>query len=488
MRLSLFVLSLAFGLCSLAQPVWVNSSSLEDLYPEKEFLVGYASLEKNSGPLIVALDDVKEFAILNLGESLYLEVVAASEGAESEFFLPNSISKQLLYDGGMVVETYHDSINQVVYAFAFLKKKELVKPVYLELTDELKQVKKGLDQMESDGDVDARTLSQLSTHLLIAKARSEVLPKLGIDNPVVLKTAQINLYDNLIAGKLSNAKKSSTLSIRDRLNIMVQSIVKESKMNEFQITPITYKNTDLVSTFSGYLEDELRLILPMQEVEVKEDSKFKLISSYWLKDENVLVAFSLKQFDGDEAVKVFATESVFIPKSDLLEKGLIFYPDERHISRVRSEFLLNQANGGVQVDLVTQKGTRRLVFESGDKLSLYVSATRPVFITLLNIWDDGTQVLMMENYYIGKDRINQAIELPFEWNVKCPCGTEYIKLIAEKNPLIPMLTEKNEDGFKVVVKDFQENIKGVRDRQQTLQGSNKNYYFGESHLVITTTQ
>ncbi|MEQ9007183.1 MAG: hypothetical protein RLP12_04825, partial [Ekhidna sp.] len=145
---------------------------------------------------------------------------------------------------------------------------------------------------------------------------------------------------------------------------MVQSILKESKMNQFEVTPITYKNTDLVSTFSSYLEDELRTILPTQEVEVVSESKFKLISSYWLKDENILVAFSLKQFDGEEAVKVFASESVFIPKDDLLEKGLVFYPDDRHVSRVRSEFLLNEANGGVQVDLVTQKGTRRLVFGS----------------------------------------------------------------------------------------------------------------------------
>ena len=342
--------------------------------------------------------------------------------------------------------------------------------------------------MQSDDDPDSRELSRLSAILLLAKARSETLPRLGVSNPVILKTTQINLYDNLISERLSKAKTASSLSIDERLKIMVQSIINESDIKAFQLAPTTYKNTDLVSTFSGYLEDELIKVLPEYEVEVVEESKFKLISSYWLKDDNVLVAFSLKQFDGEEAVNVFASESVFIPKADLLEKGLVFYPDERHVSRVRSEFLLNKANGGVQVNLTTQKGTRRLVFESGDDLSLYVSTTRPVFISLLNIWDDGTQVLMMENYYIGKDRINQTIELPFEWNVKCPCGTEYIKLIAEKNPLTPMAIEKDENGFKVVVKDFRENVEGIRARQKDLQSKQKDFYFGESHLVITTTQ
>ena len=125
MRSALLAVFLVGYIGCYAQPDWLNPASLEDLYPNKSYLVGYSSLEKSEGPVLIALDDVIDFAILNLGESLFLEVVSASDETASEYFLPNSISRQVLYDGGMKVETHYDSINEIAYAMAYLKKKAI---------------------------------------------------------------------------------------------------------------------------------------------------------------------------------------------------------------------------------------------------------------------------------------------------------------------------------------------------------------------------
>ena len=94
-------------------------------------------------------------------------------------------------------------------------------------------------------------------------------------------------------------------------------------------------------------------------------------------------------------------------------------------------------------------------------------------------------MLLLENYYIGEDQLNQEIILPFEWNVQCPCGTEYLKLFAQKNPFDELPVEEK-DGFDIVDVNLKDNFSTLRAQQLKKGKMDPEFYYGESNLIITT--
>ena len=85
---------------------------------------------------------------------------------------------------------------------------------------------------------------------------------------------------------------------------------------------------------------------------------------------------------------------------------------------------------------------------------------------------------------MGTGDINKPLALPFDWVTACPCGTEYIKLLAQSTPFEP-LNVSSKDGFDYITEDLTDVLNKTRGFQKDKQ-NDEGFYFGESGFSITT--
>lgn len=87
--------------------------------------------------------------------------------------------------------------------------------------------------------------------------------------------------------------------------------------------------------------------------------------------------------------------------------------------------------GGFLAEIWTNKGDENLIYTEGEKLKLYVRINRESYIRVIYHMADGSKVLMVDNYYVGSDKVNTVYELPFEFECAEPFGVETLQLNAQ---------------------------------------------------------
>jgi hypothetical protein len=485
----LFLLPLTFV---LAQPEWLDPVNRQKSFPDKEYLVGFTSLFVADGKDPNQLTkEARQLARLDLAESISLSILSQtklsiSNQPEGSFtnFDKKSITTTQLEAYGLKTEDYYDQQSTVVYSFCYVPKKTLIKGYYKLLSRAVNQAKTGLNYEElTDPELIYDQLMKGLYLLQVAKGYTEMLRNLDVENELVLQSREQIALGVTYQEELKALKNDAQSNLGLALRFLVDQLTLESSIvgMELNVIPITYKNTGLATEFSSYFHDRLKQHLAEKVVLTSKKSLVRVSGNYWINDEYIHVAINIHQYDGDEPYKLMAGESIAVKRSDIEDLAIYYLPEQKD-EDLLNVYLKEISEGGLVVRISTQKGREGLYFKEGEPLKLYITSSLPAYVRLVNAQDDGTQISLLENYYIFPEQTNQQIEVPLEYITICPCGREVIKLYAQKDPF-PAVDITEEDGLEVI----SESLEKMTDKSRSLINSSQlDYYYGESFIQVTT--
>ena len=134
----LSLISINFCLLAQKEPNWINSTWRETQYPNHTFLSGFAQDVKDKGEsLSESLQRIKNMAVGDLARSVVSSVKTVSQNyAQSTSFGDNEEIKNTFEThtqsetdaeiNNIKVETYHNTQNDFIYAFAYVNRYEVI--------------------------------------------------------------------------------------------------------------------------------------------------------------------------------------------------------------------------------------------------------------------------------------------------------------------------------------------------------------------------
>lgn len=479
-----------------AQPVWLDAAQRELKYPAEDYLIGFSSLYLQPGDEPnEKVRECRRFARIDLTESLALTVniqttlsLSQTDEKYTESFDVNSVTSSALEAVGMKTEDYLDVDQQVVYSFAYLNRRSLVKAYYKKLSRTVTEVKAIVERDDHPSNELAYESYMQGLYLLNqSSSYTHMLMNLDISNEAVLMMKQQSAYLVILREKVNGLKKAAgsdlDLGIRLMIDQLVQSLGQDE---ELFISPLTFKNKGITTEFSSYFDQSFRRhVLAKVKVTSKPVEK-RVSGNYWLNDDQLQVTVNIHKYDGDDPYQLLSGESMTIDRA-LLDSLQIKYDfTEEDSSLDLMKMAENRVNGGMFAKVTTNKGNDGLYFTEGEVLKLYVQVSRPSYVRLVNVWSDGNQLSLLENYYVEPSQVNQPIELPFEWETQCPCGLELIKLYTQSHAFPPVeLT--SEDGFDFISGSLSSTVEKSRSTTVDIP-DNEAFYFGEASLLVTTLE
>ncbi len=497
--MSLMALVLLFlSVFTQSEPEWINYDARNLKYSQDTYFIGFSSRYYDEGEDInEVLKEVKQMSRMELSESVFLSInsvsslkISSTNESTDTDFEKNSVTKSSLDAYGMKTETHVDEDQKVAYGFSFIKKKTLASGYYNKFyakVSELKSMMKDIDNIVDD----EKKYSQLTKGMNILRQLDNdenILIFLGV-SPSVLLPEDRKYFKSLIREKFGIIRSSQNQTLGQRIQYLLDDMATElgDIPIQFSVSPVTYKNTGITSEFSDYLYQLTNSKVSERfKVAVSFDANLRMTGSYWPTEDEIQLTLNLHEYAGDEPMFLKFGGSFSVDPEEVKKLGLEYEVKKSGVDLQKHYEILNPttANGGMEARILTHKGSQALIFKEGESLKLFVDVSRPAYLRLVNIWSDGTQISLLENYYIRKDKTNQLIELPFDWQTTCPCGTEYIKLLAQSEPFNKM-NIVTKDGMDYVHDGITEMITKTRSFQQA-NASTEDFYYAESGFSITT--
>ena len=148
----------------------------------------------------------------------------------------------------------------------------------------------------------------------------------------------------------------------------------------------------------------------------------------------------------------------------------------------RKNFAENEIVGGdLNLEVWTNKGTDNLLFSEGDTLRLFLRVNKACYIRFIYYLADGSKVLLLDDYYIGVDKVNKVYKLPEDFICAEPFGAELLLVNAQTEKFEPLNT-KEQYGYTFITDELSDVIKKSRGFKKLKEGIMK----AESSTVITT--
>jgi hypothetical protein len=145
--------------------------------------------------------------------------------------------------------------------------------------------------------------------------------------------------------------------------------------------------------------------------------------SYWPEEETVELHVVARDIETGRTV---SAAQASIPASSVARGDL--EPANMDQALAGGAALLNDqiVNGGLDLEVWTDKGRdeRALVFEEGEYVQFYFRVNQPAFLRLSYVLASGETILLEERFYIGIDRVNRVVALPYRFRVVPPFGVE----------------------------------------------------------------
>ncbi len=483
------ILVLLLGEVSNA-PEWLNHESRERSYPKEEFYQGFVSRSFSADENRLEVEnEVVSQSRIRLAESIRVFIsskstaILSNVNSESEErFEQQSITRTELNASGLETLTYFDDRKKIAYAFSFIKKRKLQSSYYRQLKDQMSAIRARIENYREERPPYS-VLIELRDDLDQAKSIQNTLSFTGMNNSAVLMTNQWNQRKDWVNGLLAEMKETESIGLEQAATFIRDGLVDDimtRSLGDVIINRMTYKNTGIASELSVVFGDYFEDAMSQKFSVVSDDNAWVVNSTYWPLNDKVKITTTIHQEDGGELVKLVASTSVKVERNLIDDLGIDYLPlkSEEDVEEYR---IITQAqpDGEIIVEIATQKGDQSSVFMEGETLQLLTKVSRPSYIQLINVWADGSKLLLLDNYYVDISQVNRYIELPFEWETACPCGVEYIYVMASENPhQVPDTTDQ--EGFMFINGPLSDVVKERGFKRVAGEG------VSESSLILTT--
>jgi hypothetical protein len=232
-----------------------------------------------------------------------------------------------------------------------------------------------------------------------------------------------NDYESLLDDISSREAGSLTEGLNKIATIMAMQNVPGSQI---QVPPLLFGSTSFSSEFGRYAGDRLESVLVDQLNSERTQVIFK--GQYWQEEEKIRLLVIAVNLDGEKLGKA----EVIIPLSATGNREL--KPQNFDQAMIALQEFADGAltEGGINIDIWTNKGNdeEALAFTNGETLQLYFRVNQPAFLQITYKLATGEMVLLEKSFYIGSDRVNRTVPLPYEFEVQAPFGIEQMIVTA----------------------------------------------------------
>ena len=501
--LALFVISFN-TVKSQNLPAWASSYGVETPYPDMTHLTGFgmANANGNSGE---ALDNARNQAAASLVKKVRVNVTSQINSEITE--VNNDVNDRLSVVNRSVSTLQLDGIqykvadaNGVFYALAFVRRSDVAKRYERELEQLQARIEEGIataEGYENQGNSTAAIQEYL-----------QVRPQIGnyLESFAVMKVAEGRggaIFSESSDAQLRNPKEMARLDSRiakkinalfdrpisnmdDAFELMARQFqIQGVSGSSFKVNDFNWQESNFSSEFGAFaarkLNTQLRMNLP------EGDGELIIRSMYWDEDANIRVISLVQDTKGNE----IGSGEVIFPKSSIPSSYEIRPRNAEQAlmdQKVMSEEGLT--DGGISVEAWTNKGTDddNLVFRPNDELQMYFRVNQPAHLRLTYILSDGTKILLIDDFYIGLDKVNQVVKAPFVFSPSPPFGVERMIITAySKKPPSIATTSKTIDSevYDNVIRDGLKEMMVKTRGIKLKKSSDEKMRVGETSLTFT---
>ncbi len=473
------------------EPSWLDSKQRSAAYPKEEYYQGFVTRNYFEHENLAEVEnEVLTRARVRLSESIYVSITSKASNTISntntntlERFEKKSVTKTQLTASGLGSETYFNERKKIVFGFVYIKKRKLLSNYRKEYEYLLESIGKRLNANDKPSLSD---LVAIETDLDQAESLQNMIRFLGISFDFVLKQDELLQYRKKSAQLTDELRNSETMSLKDAAEVIVDGLMSRLDLSEIasmKIDKTTFKDTGIATELSVYMNNYLSEFVSEKVKVSNADNGWLLEGSYWPTNDKIKFMMSVHETYDDEIVNLAAKTSVSANKAlvDSLQVSYVPFAKKKEKIATHDVITKGDPSGEMDVQLSTQKGTSSLVFQEGEELKLRVKVSRPSYIQLINIWADGSQLLLHDNFFVDATMVNRYVELPFTWETACPCGVEYISARASNRPN-PKLQIESKDGFDFIVAPIVE----ILEKQRGFTRKEQSDYTGEASLIVST--
>ncbi len=489
-----FILAISkIGVSQIA-PNWVNPLRRESEYPASIYYIGFVSQSYQRGEKPDQfIDKLKGSARAALSESIFVSITSLStaemsalNGESEDRYQKSTVTSSSLEAIGMQAETYTDARKRIIYAFAYVRKKSLISHYYRLLSSELDRIESALVRNEKIVDKTEaykRYSSELNA-LNVAKEYQDMLKYLEVSSDVVLMTDKWKKSYDSTLDALDKLRSDRDIGIKDASYFLADRLREElgEDVGTIQMGLFTYKSTDIPTEFSDYFGDLFRQALEEKRGGVSrsiDQEGYVVSGSYWPGEKELQVIANVNYVVNGENVNLKAGASIAVDLERVKGLGVKYELTSVELLAKNEQLRPTAPTGGLIANVTTQKGSQSVIFKEGEFLSLSVSVSRPAYIRIINIWSDNSKYLLADNFYVSPAQTNQTVKLPLAWETACPCGVEYIQMVAQDQPFEPLATE-DVNGFLSIKGSLSDMLEKSRNVKK------KGEYYAESALILTT--
>jgi hypothetical protein len=494
---ALLLMNLGCLVHAQVEPRWVNYISRNSQYPSSTYLTGFASEINTSGAdqnellsrlELVAKDQLVENIMVDIRSISTLNIHNVNTETQ-ETFKHNSTSFSQAKISGLKVEKYYDTKKKIGYAFAFAEKNDVVKLYTNEIEKQIGIVQsaiasaKNLDKQQAlkkyfETQSAFRTIEEAQTLIVTLTTKFE--------DPA-LKRALVNELRVSVDTNINTLRNSNKLSLDEAANFLAFGFSMQSREMKIpvKLANFTYQDTPMGSPFSrrfrGMLEQSLINEAHYNVVDPAMKSQgMVLTGSYWEEGDKLKITGLLRNETNGDAV---ASVSCYIPLSSLEQLNIDFKPENYKDAMTNMKmFAKDEMKGGeLQVEVLTNKGKDGQIFSEGEMMKLFVRANRECYVRFIYHLADGSKVLLLDNYYINRDKVNQVYELPYTFECAEPFGVETLQLNAQTEVFEP-LTVRSESGYDFI----QENTEQILVKTRGFKKKEGEVLKAEEIVMFTT--
>jgi hypothetical protein len=140
-------------------------------------------------------------------------------------------------------------------------------------------------------------------------------------------------------------------------------------------------------------------------------------------------------------------------------------------------------DGGLSVELWTNKGNENLLFTENERMNIFVRVNMPCYLRFIYHLANGQRALLQNDYFIDESKVNFVVTMPDTFYCTPPFGAEVLQIIARTEKFDTIETETI-DGYQILKEDLRKFIgttRGFKKIKPTLMQR-------EARLQITTVK
>jgi hypothetical protein len=267
----------------------------------------------------------------------------------------------------------------------------------------------------------------------------------------VINTNDLIIYDYaLVAENISQLSRSLVIQMK-----------KNTGLTKVKLQNFVNIENNLPSGFSDrlatYLESDFSTIAGIevqrsQTRSLNATTQYEVSGTYNVEGDKIKVIAVLRD-PANNTTKASAT--AYIKLDFLTANNIEFKPQNVQQFNERKEVLTKtEVKDDFKIDIWTNKGNENPIFKEGDILKITVQADLECYIRVIDVFADGTQILLLDNYKIEASQVGNPYEIPIAFQCSEPFGAETLIVMAQTGDKLPFLQTVDYYGYRKIIEDI----------------------------------